>query len=214
MKTRPKTLGFALVTRPTHAQPASRFADRDALADERFQREPLVSVKRSGPSDSSPTSLRRLHAGYHALADQVALQLGHGGETVEEEPARRGARVDTLIENDEIDSKSLKLSRKFGELADRSSEAVELNHDQAIKLAPSGVREGPIESRPLCLGARYPMVDVGLDDLQAAGVCVGREGIKLGLIALILSGNTHVEGGSLGHHMSPLIRVARNIEES
>lgn len=77
--------------RPGHA------AQREPLREQLADPGPLHVLL---PWPSEPPALRLCapHTGDHAIADQVPLELGDGGQGVEQEPPARLRRIDRLVE--------------------------------------------------------------------------------------------------------------------
>jgi len=78
---------------------------------------------------------------------------------VEEEPARRRAGVDALVQHHEIDARSRQLCGERGQMPHAAAEPVELGHDHGRDLSPPGVGQEPVEGGPavFCAG------DAGID---------------------------------------------------
>ena len=82
-----------------------------------------------------------------AFADEVALELGHGAEHVEDEPGAGRGRVDRLVEAPEADAVVLERAGRCRSVPQAAPESVELPHDQRV--AGAQVIERRCELRPL-----------------------------------------------------------------
>jgi hypothetical protein len=71
-------------------------------------------------------------AGGGAFADEVALELGQGGEDVEDELAAGGGGVDRLLQAAEPDATLSQVGDGVDQVPERSAEAVELPDDQGV----------------------------------------------------------------------------------
>jgi hypothetical protein len=96
------------------------------------------------------------------LADEVPLELGQGGEDVEDELAAAGRRVDALPEAAEPDTPVAEGSEGLDQVAERPAEAVELPDDDRVP--PVGEGQGLPQAHPRGAG---PVGGVGEDPLAA-----------------------------------------------
>src|SRR5262249_24013926 len=88
----------------------------------------------------------RVEPGPGPLADDVALELGQGGEDVEDQLPTAGRRVDALLEAPEADLPFLELPDGLDEVPEAAAQAVELPDHEGVPLPEVG--EGLIEPRP------------------------------------------------------------------
>jgi hypothetical protein len=86
-----------------------------------------ATVAAAGPGRSQP--------GGRAFADQVAFQLGQGGEHMEDELPAGGGGVDRLLQAPEPDTTVGELTDGVDQVAQRAPEAVELPHHEGVARA-------------------------------------------------------------------------------
>ena len=141
--------------------------DRNVLRRERRGSPTLAS---SGPSGIAP--------GTGALANDRALELGHGAEDVEGQPAAGGGGVDRLGQRTEADAAALEVLDGLDQLLERTGEPVELPDDQDVAFAADEV-EGGLQFGPVALSAGG-FLD---EDAFAAGLV---ESIELEPVVLFL----------------------------
>ena len=107
----------------------------------------LLRVQLPRPAALLSAGPGRVEPGPGPLADDVPLELGQGGEDVEDQLAAAGRRVDALLEAPEADLPFLELPDGLDEVPDAAAQAVELPDDEGVPLPE--VCEGLIEPRPL-----------------------------------------------------------------
>ena len=90
-------------------------------------------------------------------------------------PARR-ARVDALVEHDQVDAEGFQLGRQRGEMAHAARQPVELHDREHVEAPAAGVREQPIERGAAVLRAAHAVVDVLPGDLESRGLGVAAQG--------------------------------------
>jgi hypothetical protein len=99
-----------------------------------------------GPGGGQPSG--------RAFADEVAFELGQGGEHVEDELAAGGGGVDRLLEAAEPDAAVGEPRDSVDEMAERSAEPVEFPDDQGVagsQLSSSCARVGRSVRAPLAV---------------------------------------------------------------
>src|SRR5208337_854721 len=148
-----------------------------------------------------PAGPGRLEPGPGPLADDVPLELGQGGEDVEDQLPAAGGRVDALLEASEADLPFLEMSHGLDEVPDAAAQAVELPDDEGVTLPE--VCEGLIESRPCGTGTTGL---VGEEPLAAGAI----QGVGLEIEALLEGGDACI-ADQHGRH-PPLGRMVPKLE--
>ena len=82
-----------------------------------------------------------------AFVDQVALELGQGGEDAKHEPARRRRRVDVASEHLEAHAALCEIADEPHDVGQRATDPVQLPDRDRVALARD--IERPVEARPL-----------------------------------------------------------------
>jgi hypothetical protein len=134
------------------------------------------------PPELRPAALRRLDASGHPFSDQVALELGHRTQRVEEEPTGRCGSVDALVEHHQVHAKSLELRGQRREVPHGAGKPVELSHGHHVEATASGIGEELVERRPAVPGAADAMVDILCGDLEATSLGVARRAWSWGSV--------------------------------
>lgn len=94
----------------------------------------LLRVQRRLTANMLPACLGSSHPGASSLADQRALELGHGSQQVEQQPSSRRRRVDGLAQRVEFDLTRSKLADEPDKFHERASQAIEAPDDQHDRL--------------------------------------------------------------------------------
>src|SRR5262249_41244552 len=146
-----------------------------------------------------------LKAGLDPLADDVALELGHGADDGEHGLPNGSGGVELLLEGDEPDVETAERLEGRDEVLNRPGEAVEAPDQHDLEPAGPGGLHQPVERGPALRGARYAAIDELLGHLPAPLGCVSAEGDELDLGVLTLGGHRGVEGDR--HDCCPLVAV-------
>jgi hypothetical protein len=104
----------------------------------------------------------------HALANECALQLRHGGEDVKHHAAHGSRGVHIFRQRNEVDAESVEFVQCKDEVFDRSSKSIKSGNEDRIKLPAPGVAHQAIELRPLLLRARPAAIGILADDRRIA----------------------------------------------
>ena len=102
-----------------------------------------AAVAAPGPGGGQP--------GAGAFADEVAFELGQGGEDVEDELAAGGGGVDRLLEATEPDPAVGEAGDGVDQVAQRPAQPVQLPDDQGV--AGAQLVQELLEDRPVGAGA-------------------------------------------------------------
>jgi hypothetical protein len=103
---------------------------------------------------------------------------------VEEKLAGRSTRVDSLIQNHEIDTEAIKLLGQGGKVPHAACEAIQLYDDQRRYLAAAGAIHELIECGAAVFGAGHTVVNELLR-IIAPPFGVSSQFVKLGLGSLL-----------------------------
>ena len=135
----------------------------------------LCVVEGSGPRvpTSSTSGPRCREPCLCPLADDVALELGEGGEDVEDQLPAAGGRVDLLGEALEADPSLLELADRLDQVGERSSEAIELPDHERV--AAAGELKRLLKPGTVGLGAAGGVGERPLAAGLAEGVLLERE---------------------------------------
>ena len=148
-----------------------------------------------GAADALALRLRCGDTGADAITDQLAFEFRDAGEDAKDEPAVRRARIDPLVQADEIDAERPEVFERVDQLPETAGEAVlAVNHDD-INPAPAAIGQEATEGWAPFLGATDALVHVLARDLPAAAVAVGAQLAKLHLgVLAVIGGNARVQG--------------------
>ena len=133
------------------------------------------------------------HALAGAQADEIGLELGEGGEDIEEHLAHGIVRVVERSSEGQFHAAFLKLVGDGAGIRDGPGEAVEFGHDQGVALAYGG--EGLVEAGAGAAGAGESVV--GVDAIW--GDAEFQEGLSLGGQILPVGGAARVSDEGCGH---------------
>src|SRR5712692_2939310 len=156
---------------------------------------------------ANPPGFGPYETGLHPLANNVALELGHGPNDGEHGLADGRGGVELLLEGDESDIEGAERLQGRDQVLDRPREAIEAPDEDDLELAGPGRLHQPVECPPALLGARDAAVDELLDHLPVPLGRVRAEGDELDLGVLALGGHTGVEGDLHGRRL-PLVLSA------
>jgi hypothetical protein len=132
----------------------------------------LVSSQHRRTTTPAPAGPGRGQPGGRALTDQVAFELGQGGEDVEDELAARRGRVDGFLQAPEADPALSQAGDGVDQVPQGAAEAVEFPDDQGVT-GPQLVQD-LFENRAVAAGAAGGLGEHSI----AAG---SREGVDLEL---------------------------------
>jgi hypothetical protein len=132
-------------------------------------------VAAAGPGRGQPSA--------GALADQVALELGQGGEDVEDELAARRGGADRLLETAEPDAAVGQAGDGVDQMSEGAAEAIQLPHDQGV--AGAQLVQELLEGGPVGAGAAG-----GLGEHPAAAGAL--QGVDLELRVLVGGGDAGI----------------------
>ena len=105
-----------------------------AFGHHRHGRAQLGAGHQPRPSAGPPARAGRGEAGHRALQNQVALELGQGGEDAEHQPARGDGRVDAAGEHLEADAPLLQAVHQLDDVPERAADPVELPDHEGVAL--------------------------------------------------------------------------------
>ena len=129
------------------------------------------------PSPAAPGA-RGFEARPGALADEVALELGQGGEDVEDQLAARRRGVDMLLQAFEADAARVEGVDGIDQVREGAAEPVELPDDESV--ARAEVVQGGFQAGAVGFRAAG---DVGIETLRVAAG--GEQGVALQVEALV-----------------------------
>jgi hypothetical protein len=133
----------------------------------------------------------RRQSRHRALVDQVAFELGQGGENAEHEPAGGRRGVDVARQHLEANPALLQIADEADDVGQRASDPVELPHHERIALARCVERLG--QARAVGRAARTNVV---VDPLASGA----RERIALQVEALLARRDAHVADQHSSQH--------------
>ena len=193
-RTSPVRFGIAVERRPADAQRLADvvYGERRVTTQHPRLREFLSLQDRLASALLAPRP-RRFQSGFGVLDHVVSLELGEGGDDVEEQLAGGGAGVDAFVEALELDAFVLHRLDGFDQLLHGTSQAGELPDDEGVARAHEG--EGFRQSRPCGLGA----AGLVLEDALALRLS---QRVPLQFQLLILCTNTRIADQ---HGLSPLV---------
>jgi len=117
---------------------------------------------------------------------------------VKKKPTSGRARVDRLTQDDEIKAQRLKLPREACQVMDATGQPIELHAGNNIDHPPARIKHEAIKRGAPIFGTANALVEVLTCYLQAAGLGIRAQRMKLRLDVLLGGGDTGVEGNS-GH---------------
>ena len=110
-----------------------------------------VSGTQAGIAADAAAHACRVQAGFGALGDQRALELGDGTEHLQGEHALRRRGINRIAQATKMGPASLKLLDDAQQVADRAGKAVEPHHDQ--RFTGGDVAQQARQHRPAAVGA-------------------------------------------------------------
>ncbi len=154
---------------------------------------------RDGASQPNAPGPRARHTGLDPLADNVALELGHGADDGEHGLSDGRGGIELLLEGDEADVETAEHLQRRDQVLHRPGEAIEAPDEDHLALAGPGGLHEPVERRPALLGARDAAVDELLDHPPTPLGGVGTQGSQLDLWILVVGGDPGVEAHRRRH---------------
>lgn len=111
----------------------------------------------------------------HAVAGDLALELGEGQEHVPDQPAHAVARIEILGDRDEQDSVTLEEIHQPDEIEKGAADPVELVDDDDLDEAILDIRDQLVERRPVEGRSGAPAILVSFGKLDPALVLLARD---------------------------------------
>src|ERR1035441_3790595 len=146
------------------------------------------------------------HSRYHPLADDVSLQLRHGGDNCEHGLAHRRGCVQGLLAGNEVDAERPEFGQGEHELLDGSGEPIKSPDQHDLKLAPLGVLHEALQAGTVLFGTAHSVgINPGEVPAPLLQHLAERDLLDLGILfeAISLASSvgrayTEVYGGAFG----------------
>ena len=138
-----------------------------------------------GPSNPGASTTGGSEAGSGSLTDHFTLEFGDRRHDVEREASCRGARVDPVVEGDEVDAAGVKLVEREDEMSDAARKTVEPNHRHEVDTVPVDFGHHAVQFGTAVLGSGLRPIDELADDVPPPLLSGASKLVDLGFRMLV-----------------------------